>query len=398
MSGIPLHKQEWGPLSNALFATGAAGFAAAQGVLDTALNAQAKALGASLRENALSRLMVTIGKFHVSLGAGAYLFGFIAALISFRTYHNSWVQAVRSGNRGAQHGSMLSMIASGGLAISNAYGGGSLAVAAYELLMANKGAAREAALKAWGTRLSGVFARVTLAGGLFTLMELAGLWLYNRYNTSTHDQWLQSVPWSLDLEKRRNLSLKEFHSSLTALLQAPFVEIKNSADESYWRSMLPNAKVGEIFLVFPGLDISTFQVPLVGIKRHALMIGAQRITMVTQSYKSALVEYVENVTELLHMDLLRVVSEKEKENKGSPLLLKLMYPLNPERVLGKVSEELLIEINLQSWNENAQVSEQTYRIRFNALEKGRFPSADHQTFASKITLVEVQVLDLDELQ
>lgn len=395
---LPLHEQKLDPFINAFIATGAAGFAAAQGVLDTALNAQAKALGVSLRENALSRLEVTIGKFHVSLGAGAYLFGFIAALISFHTYHNNWVQAVRSGNRGAQHASMLTMIASGGLAISNAYGGGNLAVAAYELLMANKGAAREAALKAWGTHLSGVFARVTLAGGLFTLLELSGLWLYNRYNTSAHDQWLQSVPWSLTLEKRKNLSLKEFHNSLTSSLQAPFLEIKNSAGEPYWRSMLPNTKAGEIFLVFPGLDISTFQIPLVGIKRHALMIGAQRITTVTQSYKNALVEYVENVTELLHMNLLRVVGEQEKEKKGSPLLLKLIYPLNPERVLGKVSEELLIEINLQSWDKNAQVSEQTYRIRFNALEKGRFPSADHQTFASKITLVEVQVLELDELQ
>lgn len=398
MRSLPVHEREWAGFTNAILATGAAGFAAAQGVFDTALSNQAKALGESLRLNALSRLEVRIGKLHVSLGAGAYLFGFLAALVSLHAYHNNWVQAVRNGNRGAQNGAIVTMIASGGLALTNAYGGGNLAVAAYELLMANKGAARETALKAWGTRLSGVFARAGLAGGLFTLLELAGVWLYNRYNTSAHDQWLQSVPWSLNLQKRRNLSLKEFHSSLAALLQAPFVEIKNSADESYWRSMLPNTEAGEIFLVFPGLDISAFQIPLVGIKRHALMIGAQRITTVTQSYKNALVEYVENVTELLHMDLLRVVSQQERENKGSPLLLKLIYALNPERVLGKVSEELLIEINLQSWDVNSQVSEQTYRIRFNPLEKGRFPSADNQKFASKIALAEVRVLELDMLQ
>ena len=398
IESLPAHEQEWSSFTSALFATGAAGFAAAQGIFDTALNAQAKALGESLRLNALSRLEVTIGRLHVSLGVGAYLFGFIAALVSLHTYHKNWVQAVRSGNQGTQHGAMLTMIASGGLALSNAYGGGNLAVAAYELLMANKGFARESALKLWGARLSSVFVRVSWVGGLFTLLELAGVWVYNRYNTSAHDQWLQSVPWSHDLEKRRNVTLKEFHNTLTALLQAPFVEIKDSVDEPYLQSLLPNTKVGEIVLVFPGLDISTFQVPLVGIKRRALMIGAQRITTVTLSYKNPLVEHVENVTELLHTGLLRVVSEQEKKNEGSPLLLKLVYQVNAEHVQGKVSEALLIEINLQSWDENERVSEQTYRIRFNALEKGRFPSADHQTFAPEIPLVEVKVLDLAVLQ
>ena len=391
---LPSHERQLGAFINAFIATGAAGFAAAQGVFDTALNAQAKALGDSLRLSALSRLEVTIGKLHVGLGAGAYLFGFIAALVSLHAYHKNWVQAVRNGNSGAQNGAMLTMIASGGLALTNVYGGGNLAIAAYELLMVNKGVARESALKFWGARLSSVFVRVSWVGGLFTLLELAGVWLYNRYNTSAHDQWLQSVPWSHDLEKRRNLSLKEFHNNLTALLQAPFVEIKDSADEPYWRSFLPNAQQGDIFLVFPGLDTSTFQLPLVGIKRHALMIGAQRITTVIHSYKNALVEQFESVTDQLHTRLFRAVSEQEKKNYGSPLLIKLVYPLNTEYVLNKVSETLLIEINLQSWDENEQVSEQTYRIRFNALEKGRFPSADHQTFAPEIPLVEVKVLEL----
>ncbi|MFK7607937.1 hypothetical protein ACI7MV_16965, partial [Pseudomonas sp. 2024-45] len=395
---LPVHEREWTGFTNAILATGAAGFAAAQGVFDTALSAQAKVLGKSLQSNALSRLNVTIGKLHVGLGAGAYLFGFLAALVSLHTYHNNWVQAVRNGNRGAQNGAILTMIASGGLAVGNAYGGGNLAIASYELLKANNIVARKATLELWGARLSSVFARVSLMGGVFTLLELAGMWLYNRYNTSAHDQWLQSLPWSQNLEKRKDLSLEEFHNSLTALLQAPFVEIRDSADESYWRKMLPNTKAGEIFLVFPGLDISTFQVPLVGIKRHALMIGAQRITTINQSYKNALVEQFESVTEQLHANLSRVVSEQEKKGQGSPLLIKLIYPLNSEVVLGKVSEELLVKINLQSWDKNERVSEQTYHIRFNALEKGRFPSADRHTFASEIVLVEVQVLELDELQ
>ncbi|WP_194289418.1 toxin VasX [Pseudomonas helleri] len=103
-------KRVWMPLASALFATGASGFAAAQGVFDTALSAQVKKLGDGLARTSLSRLQVTMGKLHVGLGGVSYLFGFIAAVISLKNYHSNWLQAVRSGNRGAQSGALLGSV------------------------------------------------------------------------------------------------------------------------------------------------------------------------------------------------------------------------------------------------------------------------------------------------
>ncbi|MFD2883552.1 hypothetical protein ACFS4T_15490 [Pseudomonas lini] len=37
-----------------------------------------------------------------------------------------------------------------------------------------------------------MFFRFNLAGALFTVLELGGTWLYNRYNLSAHDKWLKN--------------------------------------------------------------------------------------------------------------------------------------------------------------------------------------------------------------
>jgi hypothetical protein len=124
------------------------------------------------------------------------------------------------------------MVASGGLAATNAYGFGHTAKAGYQVLMAAKGEARKTAWKVAGARLGSVFFRSSWAGGFFTILELAGTWLYNRYNTSGHDQWLQSTPWGLDVDKRKDLSLQEFQHYLTLQQFAPFVEVKRPDDEA----------------------------------------------------------------------------------------------------------------------------------------------------------------------
>ena len=389
--------QDWGAFMSSLVATGAAGFAAAQGVFDTALSAQVKSLGDGLARTALSRLQVTIGKLHVGLGGFNYFFGFIAAVVSLNNYRSNWLQAVRSGNRGAQSAAMLTMIAAGGLAASNAYGFINTVGAGLDVLKAAKGTAREAAWKVAGARLSSVFFRFNLAGAFFTILELAGTWLYNRYNTSAHDQWLQSTPWGLEADKREDLSLEEFQYYLMVLQQAPFVEIKRSDKESFWQSMLPNAKPGEIYVVLPGRTLPDYQLTLEGIAHHGLKIGAQRMTTFLRGDRGIPVEQREVVTQQVQAGLYRVKSTSEKEQGGpAPLLLKLTYPRNPERVLGKVSEELLIELVLQSLNDKGQLVEHTYRIRFDPLEGGRFLSnKQHFESSADMPLLEVDINALD---
>lgn len=398
IESLPAHKQEWSSFTSALLATGAAGFAAAQGIFDTALSAQAKVLGDSLRSNALSRLTVTIGKLHVGLGVGTYLFGLLAAIASFNGYHDKWIQAVRSGNRLAQQGAVLTMVASGGLAISNAYGLFNTGRAGLSVVMAAKGVAREAAWVASGARLGTVFFRTNLFGGLFTLLELTGTWIYNRYNTTPHDEWLQSTPWSRDTDKRRSLTLREFQNNLTKLLQAPFVQIKGVSDESFWLSLLPNTQVGEICLIVPGLSVADFHASLEGNIRHKLFIGAQRITTIMHSYRGFPAEQREVISDEVCLGLKQVVSNKKQKGLAEPLMLKLSYPRNPEPVVGKVSEELLLKINLRYFDENEQVMEQTRCIRFNILEEGRFPSVEDSITFPETPLVCVDVTELDVSQ
>ena len=393
-------KRVWMPVLSAAFATGAAGFAAAQGVFDTALSAQAKNFGEVLARNSLSRLQVIMGKLHVGLGGGAYILGFFAAVSSFIAYQKQWAQAVRSGNRGAQRGAMITMVASGGLAATNAYGMGNTAKAVYQVLTAAKGEARKTAWKVAGTRLGSVFFRLSWASGFFTILELAGTWLYNHYNTSAHDQWLQSTPWGLDVDKRRDLSLQEFQHYLTLQQQAPFVEVKRSDDEPFWQSMLAGAKPGEIFVILPGMTLADYQDKLDGRASHGLKIGAQRITTFLRGDRGIPVEQREVVTEQVQAGLYRMVSKPEKEQSGpAPLLIKLTYPRNPERTIGNISEELLIELELQSLDDEGQLVRRNYRIRFNPVEGGRFISAkQHFDSSVEMPLLGIDVMALELLQ
>ncbi|MGE8348523.1 MAG: hypothetical protein ACN6PG_22440, partial [Pseudomonas helleri] len=388
------------PLISSAFATGAAGFAAAQGVFDTALSAQAKKLGEALVTNSLSRLQVTMGKLHVGLGALSYIFGLVAAAISFNSYRDSWLAAIRSGNRGAQSGAIIALVSSGGLVLTNAYGLGNTVQAGLRVLVAAKGEARKVAWEVAGTRLSGVFFRFSWVGSLFTILELAGIWLYNRYNTSAHDQWLQSTPWGLDVEKRRDLSLQEFQHYLTLQQQAPFVEVKRSDDEPFWQSMLGGTKPGEIFVILPGMTLADYQDRLDGRASHGLKIGAQRITTFLRGDRGIPVEQREVVTEQVQAGLYRMVSTPEKEQSGpAPLLIKLTYPRNPERAIGNISEELLIELELQSLDDEGQLVRRNYRIRFNPVESGRFLSSrQHFTSNVEMPLLGVDVMALELLQ
>ncbi|MFJ2331124.1 hypothetical protein [Pseudomonas helleri] len=95
-----------------------------------------------------------------------------------------------------------------------------------------------------------------------------------------------------------------------------------------------------------------------------------------------------------------MVSKPEKEQSGpAPLLIKLTYPRNPERTIGNISEELLIELELQSLDDEGQLVRRNYRIRFNSVEGGRFLSAkQHFDSSIQMPLLGVEVMALEPLQ
>ncbi|MBK5375823.1 hypothetical protein JFT81_14400 [Pseudomonas sp. TH43] len=374
------------PVFNAAVATSAAGFAAAQGIFDTALTARSALLAKGLQSHAIAHLQVQMGKLHVGLGSMTYLFGAYAAGASLVGYQSSWEQAVRSGNEGAQAGAIMSMAVSGGLLASNIYGLGSTLYSNYTVLAAEQGAVRTAAWAASGVRLSSVFFRANLAGALFTALELGGNYVYNYYNTTPHDQWLQSTPWGEDASKRKSLSLAGYQSSLIAIVQAPSVQVGRVEYDSWWKNLLLRAKIGDIHLLLPGLDTAAFIAPLGGQPSHQLKIGAYRINTILVDARQT-IERWEILSEPVDARLRRIEDQQ--------IVLCVGYPETEERIVGKSQEELMLVVAIQSTGSNGIAQQRTHYIRVDPRSSGAFPSIDRVPPPPHAPLLQVEPLMLE---
>ncbi|HET8800761.1 MAG TPA: toxin VasX [Marinobacter sp.] len=248
-------------------ATSAAGFLAAQGLMDTAYSARAQALASAWQRTAVTGVHIRMGKLHVGLGIPAYLFGAISAGISAYKHRENWLRAVQSGNAEAQVGAVLGMVGSGGLAGTNAYGlyrtGQSFLQA-----LASRGAEKKAI--AWATTgqsLSRLFFRLNMAGLAFTVFELGGTWMYNRYNLSERDKWLQTTPWSREAEEIHNGTLEDYAGA--------FARIGNSVtlDDVPAEGDAPT----KLQLNCHGLPAASLMDPLEGNAPHRVSIAAWRV-------------------------------------------------------------------------------------------------------------------------
>ena len=197
-------------LYESALATIAAGFLASQGLMDTAYSARARALAEAWQRSAVAGVHIQMGKLHVWLGGPAYLFGAISAGISALKHQENWLRAVQTGNAEAQFGATLGMIGSGGLVVTNAYGLSRTGQSFFQVLAARGMESKAVAWATAGRTLSGLFARLNVAGLVFTVFELGGTWLYNRYNLSERDRWLQTTPWSLESERVHDSSLEAY--------------------------------------------------------------------------------------------------------------------------------------------------------------------------------------------
>ncbi|MBX8531231.1 hypothetical protein K5D32_16295 [Pseudomonas cichorii] len=382
----PKDKRVLLPVISAAVSTGAAGFAAAQGIVDTALTARSSLLAKGLQNNAIEHLYVQMGKLHIGLGVTTYGLGIIAAAISLNNYQNSWEQAVRSGNEGAQTGAMMSMAGSGGLLASNAYGIGNTLQATYTVLAAEQGAARTAAWAISGARLSSVFFRANLAGALFTALELGGNFIYNYYNTSSHDQWLQSTPWGQDTSKRKSLRLAEYQRSLIEIMQTPSVQVGRIEHDSWWKNLLLRAKIGDIHLLLPGLDTGAFLAPLAGKSSYQLKIGAYRINTIIMD-RARTTEHWEILSEPVVARLRRI--------EDNQVVLCVGYPETNERIVGSSGEELMLVVAIQSTSPNGQPQQRTHYIRLDPRGTGAFPAVDRVPPPPHAPLLQVEPLMLE---
>ena len=380
------HQRSRMPFFSALMATGATGFAAAQGVFDTALTARSAVLAKGLQNHAVAHVHVQMGKLHIGLGLMTYAFGVFAANSSLNSYQANWEQAVRSGNGGAQAGATMSMAGSGGLLASNLYGLTSTVSAAYAVFMADRGAARTAAWAAAGVRLSSVFFRVNLVGALFTALELGGNYLYNHYNTSAHDQWLQSTPWGRDASKRKSLSLADYQNTLITIMQAPSVQVGPVEHDTWWKDLLLEAKVGDMHLLLPGLDIGAFTAPMGGRPSHQLSIAAYRISTIRKE-RGLPHERWEILSEAVETRLRRVDSHQ--------IILCIGYPVPDEPIPNRSREELMLVVVIQSPNANGQPHQRTYSLRFEPRGSGAFPPVDQEPLLPNAPLLQIEPLMLE---
>lgn len=248
-------------------ATSAAGFLAAQGIIDTAYGARARALADAWQRTAMTGVNIRMGKLHVGLGIPAYLFGAFSAGISAYKHRENWLRAVQSGNVEAQTGAVLGMVGSGGLAGTNTYG---LYRTGQSFIQAVAARGAENKAVAWATAgrtLSGLFARLNVAGLVFTVFELGGTWLYNRYNLSERDKWLQTTPWSREAEQVHNGSLDDYVEAFARIGNSVTLDEVPGEDEEPSR----------LRLNCHGLAADSLVEPLEGKAPHQLSIAAWRI-------------------------------------------------------------------------------------------------------------------------
>ncbi|WP_227232969.1 hypothetical protein [Pseudomonas sp. IAC-BECa141] len=341
------NERSWGPVLNALMATGAAGFTAAQSLGDMALKARSAGLVANLQRHALQNVFVQMGKLHIGLGAPTYLLGLISSATSLNAQQRKLQEATRRGDRPAQNTAALATLGAGGLVTINAYGLSNTVHATFTVLSAPNSAARTAAWAAAGTRLSTVFFRFNLAGALFTVLELSGTWLFNRYNLSAHDKWLKITPWGRDAETRGDYSLQDYQSYLAFLIHAPYAQLGPNPYDSWLKNLLFKARPSDIHLVLPRLTLGDLLPPLGGKATHLLGIGAHRISMPLHS-RGAPRESKEAISEEV-LRSLRIV-----KSSAEGLVLCLQYPVDPDFEFTPAKETLELAVCVQNLNDKGE--------------------------------------------
>lgn len=186
------------------------------------------------------------------VGGFGYLFGFVAALYSLGNDFSNWQSALRNGNRTAQYGALTAAGGSAGLAGNFGYG---------FYRTANTGIAvlrRRITLEVAGRYLGQVLGRVNLLGLVFSLLQLGGTWVYNRYNLDRHDRWLETTPWG---SANSDASLEEYTDELTSINQAVHATLAKREDQLI------------VGMILPSLAKEAFQTPLGG--RPAVRIAFQ---------------------------------------------------------------------------------------------------------------------------
>ncbi|MBB3232498.1 toxin VasX [Halomonas stenophila] len=332
-------------LGKVIAATSSAGLLAAQGIMDTALVARSKALVNALDASGAQSVASSLGKLHAFLGFWTYVFGSVASYSSFQNRRSDWQEAIRNGNPQAQSAAMASVVGAGGMLGANAYG------LANTLRAGASVAFRGVEWAAAGARLGSVFWRFNLAGALFTALELGGSWLYNRYSTSRHDDWLLSTPWTQDAEQARDDSLETYQSRLQEISQAPKLNVSIEEYDSWWKNRLEGPKSVDFDLSFSSIGLKDMTAPFGGTPPCILSLACYQVRSNTGPGPR---EFWSPVNDR--------VDGKLQQEDGQPLTFAFSRP-EPEGSLDWRSYDIVVAIRLESLSNDGQYRPTDYHIR-----------------------------------
>lgn len=210
-------------VTNSFFSMLGGIFAAAQGISITTLTAAQRNYSSAAGK---IKLAARFGRLTGGFGLAAYGFGASAAATSLYGEKGSvvkWTEALRSGDGGKLAGASMTLVGdSGQLAVN---GWATVRTGQYMYEAASK--VSEARAVAWATaggRVLSVAARANLIGLGLTILQLGGEWIYNHYNKSELDKWLQQGAWG---KKSLQRPLEEDRLQLADITAAPQVGLKN---------------------------------------------------------------------------------------------------------------------------------------------------------------------------
>src|SRR5690554_1238675 len=319
-----------------------AGFLAAQGLMDTAYGARAKSLVNAWQGTALKAVHIQMGKLHVGLGIFAYGAGAISAAISTNKHWNNWQEAVRTGNQGAQTGAVLGMVGSGGLVGTQSYGLYRTGQSFVRVLAASGADEKALAWATAGSALSKLFARLNVAGLVFTVFELGGTWLYNRYNLNERDKWLLSTPWSREPDRIHNGSLADYEAALAGLGSSVTLQ--------------PGVNDDRLVLNCHSLPAGVLAEPPEGAPRYRVSLSAWRVHPARTSRFLVTAEAWEPCT-------YEILSSLDISNETGHLQLAFTRP-QPQRSKDRVlSRELAMLVKVETLQPEGHYTESVYLLK-----------------------------------
>jgi hypothetical protein len=336
------------PLIESLSATSTAGFVTAQGIADTLLTARANALANNWQLGALKGAHIRLGQLHVGLGLFGYLAGVFSYAMSTYKHGAEWLDAIKQGNGTAGAGAAMAMSGSAGLAVTSAYGFGRTLGSALQIVSVT-GEARAQAWATAGTRLSGLFARLNLFGLAFTVLELAGTWIYNHYNLSERDKWLLSTPWTTNSDKNRKASLAEYEATLARLSEPVSITPAVETTEAGQKSVILNVQGWPPNALVQRLALSSDQ-------PYRLSLSAWQVQLADMSKFIPLGEVWERCT-------FDVVESMKVLDGESCLQLQFTVPAPIKTRFGRKADQLMLMVRLETRQPDGQYRTDDYLLK-----------------------------------